>query len=122
MERAVFQVSVEPTYGFLDDPEWEFDIHRDECMFVLDVEKRTGSHACNRSFLYDDMTGYVDVIQAENMLPEGLYIVTYWMPDGDNFDLLQMADIGITKDEIIENVVNQKYREGADYFLMPEEA
>ena len=121
MERAVFQVSVEPTYGFLDDPEWDLDIHREECLFVLDVEKRTDSHACNRSVVYDDMTGYVDAVQSENLLPEGKYIVTYWTQDGESYDLLQMADIGLTKDEIIENVVNQKYREGADYFLMPEE-
>ena len=47
-----------------------------------------------------------------------LYIVCYWWYDGQ--DLLQLADVGIAKEEIIENVRDQKYREGADYYLMQE--
>lgn len=52
----------------------------------------------------------------EAALPDGLFIVTYYWWDGQ--DLLQYCDHGITKQQIIENVRAQKYREGADYFLI----
>ena len=64
----------------------------------------------------DDLRGFEDVLQREGDLPEGRYIVTYWWYDGQ--DLVQLADVGITKQDIIENVRDQKYKEGADYFLM----
>ena len=117
-ERAVFQLDVSPTYGFLDDPEWGVDIHKEDCLCILRIIDEVGYHSCERSALYDDMTGYVNEIQREEALPEGKYIVTYYWFDGQ--DLQQLADVGIMKAEIIQNVRNQKYREGADYFLMEE--
>lgn len=116
VQRAVFQITVEPRYAFYDDPEWGVDLRREDCLAVLSVNSETGYHSCERSACYDDMTGYVDEIQREEELPEGKYIVTYYWFDGQ--DLQQLADVGIMKAEIIQNVQNQKYREGADYFLM----
>lgn len=115
-ERAVFQLDVEPTYGFLDDPEWGVDIHREECLFVFRLVDEVGYHSCKRSVIWDDMTGYVDGLQREEKLPEGKYVVTYYHYDGQ--DLIQLADVDVTKEQIIQNVLAQKYREGADYFLM----
>ena len=118
-ERAVYQFDVEPLYGFLDYPEWGVDIHREDCAFVFDLTKETGYHACVRSACYDDMTGYIDVLQREGDLPAGKYVVCYYVYD--NGDLLQLAEVGVTREEIIENVLDQKYVEGADYFLIEEE-
>lgn len=76
-----------------------------------------GFHACNKSRLYEDMTGYVDTIQRERDLSDGKYIVCYFVCD-DNLDLLQYVDYGITKEQIIANVEAQKYVEGAEYYPM----
>ena len=118
-ERAVYQLTVDPNYGFFDDPEWGVDLRREDCLFVLTVENETGFHACNRSAVWDDMTGYVDTVQHEDKLPEGNYIVTYF--EHHDGDLWQMAEIGVSKSQIIQNVLAQKYVEGADYFLMEAE-
>jgi len=75
-------------------------------------------HACNRSALYDDMTGYVDQLQDEEELADDeLYVVTYYEYDGE-YDLYNRVDFGLTKQEIIQNVLDQKYVEGADYVTM----
>ena len=61
------------------------------------------------------MTKYVDIIQKENELPDNkLFIVTYFKYDG--FGLEQLVDFGVTKQQIINNVIAQKYVEGANYF------
>lgn len=75
-------------------------------------------HACNCSALWDDMTGYVDQLQDEEKLADDeLYVVTYYEYDGKS-DLNHFVDFGLTKQEIIQNVKNQKYVEGADYVTM----
>lgn len=75
-------------------------------------------HQCKRSALWDDMTGYVDQLQDEEELADDeLYVVTYYEYDGTDF-LEQLVDFGLTKQEIINNVKNQKYVEGADYVTM----
>ena len=117
MERAVYQLSDDPTYGFTDGPEWGVDLNREDALYVLKIEEMTTAyHACVKSVLYDDVRSFEDALQREGDLPEGHYIVCYWWWDGQ--DLLQLADVDVTKEEIIENVRDQKYREGADYFLM----
>lgn len=84
---------------------------------VIDLEESVGYHACNKSQVWEDITGYIDELQNEKELEENrLYIVTYYKYlDGD---LEHCTDFGITKDQIIKNVIEQKYLEGADYFLM----
>ena len=75
-------------------------------------------HQCKRSALYDDMTDYVDQLQDEEELADDeLYVVTYYKYDGTSF-LEQLVDFGLTKQEIIQNVLDQKYVEGADYVTM----
>ena len=75
-------------------------------------------HACNRSALWNDMTGYVDQLQDEEKLADDeLYVVTYYEYNGWN-DLYNRVDFGLTKQEIIQNINNQKYVEGADYVTM----
>jgi len=118
-ERAIFQLDIEPSYGFLDDPEWDVDLHRDECLFILQTDDMVGYHACVHSAYWEDISGYVDRLQEEEKLPEGNYIVTYYIYDGQ--DLQQRAEIGVTKAQIIQNVLDQKYVEGAEYFLKKED-
>lgn len=115
MERAIIKGNDE-NYYFFDDPEWGVDVERNEVELVLDVGKEVSFHACNKSFLWDDMDGYVDKLQNEELLPDGEYIVTYFARCDD--DLVQLVDYGITKQEIVENVLAQKYVEGADYFFL----
>lgn len=75
-------------------------------------------HQCVRSALYDDMTGYVDKLQGEEKLADDeLYVVTYYKYH-NKYELEQLVDFGLTKREIIGNVLNQKYVEGADYVTM----
>lgn len=75
-------------------------------------------HQCKRSALWNDMTGYVDQLQDEEKLADDeLYVVAYYEYNGWN-DLYNRVDFGLTKQEIIQNVKNQKYVEGADYVTM----
>ena len=118
VQRAVFQLTVDSGYGFWDDPEWGIDINKEDCLAILSVNSEVGYHSCERSAVYDDMTDYVDELQDEENLPNERFLVTYYWWDGRN--LIQLADVDISREEIIQNVLNQKYREGADYFLMRE--
>lgn len=84
---------------------------------ILVIKEKSGYHACNKSAVWDDVEGYVDTLQNENDLPDNqLYIVTYYRYDGSGLE--QLIDYSITKQQIIDNVNNQKYVEGADYFTM----
>lgn len=103
-------------YYFWDEPIWGEDMEREECVAILNRQNETGYHMCNKSAVWDDMEGYTDEIQQEESLPDGLYIVCYFWFDGQ--DILQLCDYGITKQQIVDNVRNQKYREGADYFMI----
>ena len=79
-------------------------------------------HYCAKSVLYDDMTGYVDTLQdEEECLDDGeLYVVLYHQAILENgrWNIDQLVDFGLTKVQIIENVKNQKYVEGATYFTI----
>ena len=117
MERAIIKSEDGKQYFFYDDPEWGVDYKKNEVEGVLDIEEEVGFHGCEKSALYENMSGYIDKVQNENELPNGKYIVTYFkICDGS--DLEQVVDYGITKEQIIENVNAQRYVEGADYFLM----
>ncbi len=118
MERAIIKSEDGKQYFFYDDPEWGVDFDKKEVEGIVDVDKEIGFHECKKSILYDDMTGYVDEIKRENDLPDNnLFIVTYFKDDGSHGSgLEQLVDFGITKQQIIDNVIAQKYVEGADYF------
>lgn len=94
-----------------------------DAIWFLDTDNRAGFHSCEKSVLYDDMTGYVDALQdEESCLDDGeLYVVVYhhaFRDNGGYWNIDQLIDFGLTKDEIIENVKNQKYVEGATYHTM----
>lgn len=102
---------------------WWEDWLEDEAMkqakYFVDNTNYVGVHACIKSALYDDMTGYVDMLQNEERLSDcELYVVCYDYMDDSSYTLWQRVDFGITKQEIIENVKNQKYIEGATYYTM----
>ena len=113
-EIAVYKAG--NAYYWWDEPIWGEDLNREECSEILNVHSETACHVSLKSIIWDSMDGFTDEIQREESLPDGLYIVTYFWWDGR--DLLQLCDHGISKQQIIENVKNQKYREGADYFLI----
>ncbi len=114
-EIAVYKVG--NAYYWWDEPIWgEDEITREECSEILNIRDEAGYHASQKSIIWDNMEGFTDELQREESLPDSLYIVTYFWWDGNY--LLQLCDHGITKQQIIENVKNQKYREGADYFMI----
>lgn len=89
--------------------------------FFADWRNSAGYHECNKSVLYYDMTEYVDELQdEENLADTELYVATYnhAFLDGEHWNLEGLVDFGITKQEIIDNVKNQKYVEGATYYTM----
>ena len=112
-ERMIVE-GYDGNYYFFDYPE---DDEREDGIGAVDVSDEIDYHQCKKSALYDDMTGYVDELQNEEKLPDGNYIVTYFFLN-DNLDLEQKVDFGISKSEIVQNVISQKYIEGADYFKM----
>ena len=120
MQTAIVKAETKEQYDLFDDPVWDEDIRKDETIGVLCTEEAIGTHECVKSCLYDDKTGFMDQIQEEYGLPDGeKFIVTYFQQiPGDESGLLQLVDLGITKDEIIANVEAQKYVEGARYFTM----
>lgn len=119
MERAIIKSEDGKQYFFYDDPEWGVDYEKDEVEGVFDIDKEIGFHSCNKSGLYEDMEGYVDELQNEKDLPDNkVYVVTYFKLYDDCSGLEQLVDFGITKQQIIDNVIAQKYVEGADYFTM----
>ena len=119
MERAIIKSENGKEYFFYDDPEWGVDYKKNEVEGTVIIETEIDYHACNKSGLYNDMEGYVDDLQNEKNLPEGKnYIVTYFKLCDDCSGLEQLVDFGITKQQIIDNVIAQKYVEGADYFTM----
>lgn len=119
MERAIYKSEDGKQYFFYDDPEWGVELEKDEVEGVVDIEKEIGFHACNKSGLYDDMEGYIDELQHEKDLPcNKVYVVAYFKLCDDCSGLEQLVDFGITKQQIIDNVIAQKYVEGADYFTM----
>ena len=82
---------------------------------ILVVNEKVSCHARNKSIVWDAMGGYVDTLQNENkLLDNQLYIVTYYKYNGSRLE--QLIDYNITKQQIIDNVNNQKYVDGADYF------
>ena len=119
MERAIYKSEDGKQYFFYDDPEWGVELKKNEVEGAVDIDKEIGFHACNKSGLYDDMEGYVDELQNENDLPNNkVYVVTYFKLCDDCSGLEQLVDFGITKQQIIDNVIAQKYVECADYFTM----
>lgn len=120
MERAITKLANGKGYSFYDAPMWGVDCKKEEVEGFVLGEELIGYHVCVKSHLYDDLTDYVDALQNEDNLPEdGSFIVTYFkqIPD-DQTGLEQCVDFGISKKQIIANVIAQKYVEGAEYFLM----
>lgn len=89
-----------------------------EAKYFLDDDNAISHHTCVKSAEYDDMTGYVDALQNEEDLSDDeLYVVTYFT-FAPSCCLYQHVDMGITKQQIIDNVKAQKYVEGASYHTM----
>lgn len=96
----------------------EIKDYEDYLLYIVDDNHSSGCHTCNKSALYDDMTGYEDLIQREDELKDDeFYIVLY-----DKYEkahgLLSAIDFGVTKQDIIQNVLNNKYVESALYFTV----
>lgn len=117
-QTAIIKADGRDEYYFYDDPVWGEDLDEENVVGVAYTEDAAGTHECDRSCLYDDMTGFVDKLQGERDLHDWeRYIVAYFKQD-TGMGLLQLVDFGITKSEIIANVKAQKYLEGARYYTM----
>lgn len=113
---GIFKDELTGNYSWLDSLD-EYEVK--EAKYFIYENECADYHKSIKSALYDDMTGYVDELQNEELLcPSELYVVIYNEFDKSSWGLLGGVDFGITKKEIIENVKNQKYVEGATYFTM----
>lgn len=91
-----------------------------EAKYFVDNDNQAGCHVCKKSAYWNEIEdGYVDAIQNEYDLKDGeLYVVVYHVFEKEGWCLDQLVDFGLTKREIIQNVKNQKYVEGASYYTM----
>lgn len=99
----------------------EIKDYEDYLLYIVDDNHSSGCHACNKSALYDDMTGYEDLIQREDELKDDeFYVVLYdeYYNNDKSCGLLSSVDFGVTKQDIIQNVLNNKYVESALYFTV----
>ncbi len=77
---------------------------------------------CNRSkdMFHEQCLERKDHIREfDYKIPEGKYIVCY-CEDPYGSMVYQKVDYNITKEDIIRNILDQKYKGGADYYLMEE--
>lgn len=95
-----------------------FDDEMERAAYICDTDGAAGFHACRKSALYDDMTGYVDELQRERDLDSReLYVVTFdhFKP---GYGLCGRVDFAVSRGEIIAAVKAQRYREGATYYTL----
>ena len=120
MLYAIFENKLAGDYFWLDELDDLGEYEVKEAKYFLYDNECIYCHKSIKSALYDDMTGYVDKLQneEESLCPSELYVVLYNEFEEPFGGLLEKVDFGLTKDEIIENVKNQKYVEGATYFTM----
>lgn len=116
METAI--IKLEDEFEFFDAPVWGEDYRKDEVYGVVDDKDQIDVHECIASALWEDTKDYIDKLQGEEALPEGRYLVLYFRLCEDTSSLEQLVDLDISKQEIIENVKAQKYREEARYYPM----
>ena len=116
METAIIKEKDE--FVFFDRPIWGEDYEKDEVYGVVDDKDQIDVHECISSALWEDTKNYVDELQGEEKLPEGQYLVLYFRLCENMSGLDQCVDFDISKEEIIENVKAQKYREEARYYPM----
>lgn len=90
----------------------------EDIVYVTDSEHCAGEHECVASAL--DPKGndwYTDSLQTNEMMlsDDEPFVVTYYVYDGSgSFD--ERVDFAITKNDIINNVLTNKYVEGAYYW------
>ena len=105
--------------GIYDWRNWLDEDDMKKAKYFVHDDNSVGVHMNIKSALYDDMTSYIDELQDEGDLADGeLYVVCYFEFEKCSYGLLQRVDFGITKQEIIENIKNQKYVEGAYYYTI----
>ena len=107
------------SYYFADEPDWSGDWDKNDPSIIgwYELDKIAGFHDSEKSALYDDMTGFHDEVTVENNLPNLRFVVAYFKHT-DSAGLDQCVDFDISKDQIIQNVRDQKYVEGAAYYLL----
>lgn len=99
----------------------EIKEYEDYLLYIVDDAHNSGLHACKKSALYNDMTGYRDTIQREDELKDDeFYVVLYdeYYKNDKSYGLLSSVDFGVTKHDIIQNVLDNKYAESAWYFTV----
>lgn len=108
--------------GWLEDIcDYDIKERKDDLLYIVDDQHCTDYHRCNKSVLYNDMTGYEDLIQREGELKDDeFYVVLYNKPVKAYgfWELWGAVDFGVTKEDIIKNVLDNKYAEGAYYFTV----
>lgn len=85
---------------------------------IYEYEDCVAIHQCQKSKIWDDMTGYIDEVNEEiYALNDNTKYNVCWYECDDNYDLLSNVDMNISKQDIINNIIAQKYIEGASIYL-----
>ena len=123
--KAVIQ-GTSGRYYWFDDPDWDFDLERERCVYVFEADKAAGCHFYTISRVAGDVMpeDYVDEPQNEleaywaEYARSGdwgdHYVVLYYHWDGK--ELLQLADVDIRPWQIVQNIRANRYVEGAEYY------
>ena len=122
MQKVIFKDNVNGAMCFYDATCWEdyyeeygYRLGRFDPVAVgvfIDA-----AHYCLKSALYDDLTNYQDTLQDEEneKLKNGVtYTVCYYK--NDDSDLLQFVDHKISRQDIVDNILSNRYVEGAEIF------
>lgn len=119
--HAILKNTVGGLWWLEEATDSEIKEYEDYLLYIVDDAHSSGFHVCDKSALYDDMTGYEDLIQREDELKDDeFYVVLYdeCYENDKSCGLLSSVDFGVTKQDIIQNVLNNKYVESALYFTV----
>lgn len=119
-DRVVFKVN--NNYYFWDgrDDADFYDAYPDAEIIGYVPYDRSKGHMYHESWAREDLNqkGQKDHIREyDYKIPEGKYVVCYYE---DLESCYQKVDYNITKEDIIRNILDQKYKDGANYYLMEE--
>lgn len=121
MKQYIFFNKQYKDFFWSDDPTLLKDESFIHLLTVNETEK-AGYHKCKQSVLnkkhnlhYKD--NFTDTVQDDDKaLPENTkYVINYYEAENED-SLVKKTDFGLTKEDIIRNINNQKYKEGAYYY------
>ena len=101
--HAILKNTVGGLWWLEEATDSEIKDYEDYLLYIVDDNHLSGFHVCDKSALYDDMTGYEDLIQREDELKDDeFYVVLYdeYYKNDKSCGLLSSVDFGVTKQDM----------------------